>query len=444
MSCCVIDRKTESKDIQNMMVQLQKHFDEVLLEQKEKYRLLTLRDKTNRANYDYIVWLSLRVSYGHVDERYHSQLTDDEVLEKVCSSILDWIDVLKNFEKKQNARQLLLFESEADGEFEKEPVDPGPEGNWNRYFKECEAVRKRNAMKKYSFFELLNVDYYIYSGIDYRTMLPSIEEVRELYKKAIIIGKDDPGRHGWFWFDTPSYLTKDGGLSDIELRERLHFIRLFLLPYKEYGSAWADDSYTVHYRDEHTSYRYYLDGSSLTTYGYHDRDKLELPSYEDVFDDDFLEWTRKTMKIDKKEVVADEEVLKCNIQVFFIRLLGHYSEEYDFKRAINSSKDWKCFKADIFKFCKEKGIDKNNGGGSGYSIDGFRASCDLWRNGSIVIEQDASIRDAINRNSEGLKLNEYNKYVIYELSGDDIYKKAFELFNKKEVLKKTSLFDFAA
>ena len=56
---------------------LKKHFDEVLLERTESCNLLTLRDKANRVNYDWIVWLQVKIPFkghnshaGESDEKY--------------------------------------------------------------------------------------------------------------------------------------------------------------------------------------------------------------------------------------------------------------------------------------------------------------------------------------------------------------------------------------
>lgn len=447
MSCCTV--KTDSPKIAEKLKELKKHFDEVVIEKKEKYQLLTMRDKAGRADYDYVVWLSLKVSYGYENQKYHSSKSDDEMLEGVLKSVLDWIDALKNFEKKEKPKQLLFFDDEkGDDEFEKEPPTPASDENWGKYYRECERIRKRNAMKQYSFFELLSIEYYLYSGIDYREMLPSTEETREMYKQAILIGKDDPGRHHkWFWFDSPDYLSPIGGLSDIELINRLNFsIRLFLLPYKDYKTAYCDDSYNIHLREEKINYRYYLDGETLSMNSVHDVDKRKLPSFKDVFNEDFLLWIRETMNIPVIEAISDEEVLKRNIQLYIERMLWHKSEEYDFKNRINTFKDWKHFKADIFKFCKENGIDTNNGGGSGCSMDGYSASCNLWKKGEIKITQRKETRKKLSRSIDGLKVDEYSNdnFVVFHITGDEIFKKAFEFFNKKETANNLTLFDMIA
>ena len=295
-------------------------------------------------------------------------------------------------------------------------------------------------MKKDSFFELLSIDYYTYADIDYRKQLPSIGEIREMLKQAILKGKDNPGRYDEFWFDSPSYLYGGGVLSDIELGLRLRTIRLFLLPYTHYFKAWTNDSYSLHPQSEAIWSRYYLDGEKLSTSGSHDNDKLDLPTYDGLYDAEFLEWVRNVMKISRKEVISDDDVLRGNIKDFMHRLIGSdNAKKYDFEIKINTFKDWKQFKASITGLMP-KG---NNGGGSGYSLDGFCGGYSIDRKGNIKITQDYNQRVELNRNVDGLEIDEYrdSDVVVFDISGDDIYKEAFRLFNKKAVVQ-TSLFDF--
>ena len=64
MSCCTIkeDIKTSKH-----LIDLRKEFDEVLIEKKEEYQLVTLRDRANKNNYDWIVWLQFKVEYQHTN-----------------------------------------------------------------------------------------------------------------------------------------------------------------------------------------------------------------------------------------------------------------------------------------------------------------------------------------------------------------------------------------
>jgi len=441
MSCCVIKKETSSAikelDILNRM------FDEVILEKKEKYQLLTLKDKAKKPNYDYIVWLQLKIQLGYDNQYYHSSKSDEDMLKGVLESLVDWVDTLKGFEKSLQPKQLNLF-GESEDELEPEPEMPkgGEDRGWNSYWKKLHEVRKRNLKRKYTFFELFHPRYYIYAGIDYRKQLPSLEESRELYKKAILAGKDNPGRYDEFWWDYPEYIADPDGLSDIELKARLHSIRLWLVPYWQDAYVSPDLSYFEHKIDEGVSYRYYLNGTKLSTCGSHDNDKLELPSYEGLFDTEFLDWARKTLNIPYKEPISDEDILKENLKYFFDSLLWYEKENYDYLHKINTFKDWKQFKADILNFCKEKGVDCN-GAGSGYSIDGFSGHYSLDKKGEVKVEQHCQIREELNRNLD-LEINDYDKYIVYKLVGDEIYKKAFDLFNKKEIANQVTLFDFVA
>jgi len=354
--------------------------------------------------------------------------------------------LLKGFEKSSQPKQLDLFGNfEDDNELEPIPNPPagGEDRGWASYHKKCNEVAKRNLMKKHSFFELFHPDYYLYSGIDYRTQLPTMEKVRELYKQAILKGKDNPGRYNEFWWDTPKYIIETNGLSDIELRARLHHIRLFLLPYWSCGYVSPDLSYTEHIIDEQISYRYYLDGTKLSTCGPHDNDTLDLPSYSGLFNLEFLEWVRATLDIPHKEVISDDDVLKENIIHYINRLIGSDNfRVYDFERKVNTFKDWKQLKASIVSLIPAG----SNGGGSGYSIDGFSGSYSIDKKGNIEITQNKNLRVELNRNIDGLEDYEYRDdcVFVWNLSGDEIYKKAFELFNQKAIINQTSLFDFMA
>lgn len=441
MSCCEVKKEASyTKELEK----LKKYFDEVTLEDKEKYTLLELKDRANRSSYDYIVWLSIKIQKGYTNKLVYSSKTDEEMVEKVCSSILDWIDILKNFEKKETKKQLSLFEelNESNDELEKEPIN---DGNWGKYSRECERVRKSNLMKQYGFFDLLNIAYYTYSGIDYRKKLPTVDEVRELFKKAISLGKDNPDKdYGWFSFDNLDFLFDNGGLSDYELKNRLRWIRIYLLSYKSFFSVDTDLSYTAFPYKDSVYYRYYLDGTRLSTIGYHDNDKLELPTYDELFDKEFLLWIRDFIGIKNKEVISDEEILKDNIKSFFDSFLWYERNNYNFVEKINTFSNWKEFKKDLYDFCKEKGLGKQNGGCSGCSIDDFGGWINLDKKGNIKVTQDYKTREELKRNTDDLKVDDYGKYIVWDLTGDEIYKKAFELFNKKESAKKTSLFDFAA
>ena len=193
MSCTV--KKQETFSSLKELDTLNKMFDEVILEEKEKYQVLTLRDKANKLNYDYIVWLELKISNDKFNGYSHTSKQDN--LKRCLEKLVLWVEILKNSESSSKPKQLSLF---GDNEEVEEQLPPMPTGedSWDNYNKECKKINIKNIKKKYSFFELFDPEYFIYKGIDYRKSLPSKEEIRELYKKAILDGKDKPGRYDWY------------------------------------------------------------------------------------------------------------------------------------------------------------------------------------------------------------------------------------------------------
>lgn len=412
--CCTpnISKKTSSSKELNT---LKKMFDEVIISQKEKYQLLTLRDKINQPNYDYAVWLELKIANGYSNG--YSQTSGEELMQRVLEKLVLWVDKLKGFE---------VTTSKTFNLFEEDKVESTPKS-------------KIDLLKdKYSFFELFNPSYELYSGIDHRLKLPTKEEIRVLYKKAILQGMEKPGRYDWFWLDTPNYIAVTDGLSDFELRDRLNSIRLFLVPYTDYFKCFIDDSLTDHSREDKSpkiSYRYYLDGTrGLSQSGPHDIETLDFSSYDDIFNAELLEWVRETLNIPILEVISDEGILKKNLEHYFNRLLGYGKNKFDFKCRIDDAKDWKKFKAEITSFLKEKSIDAN-GGGTGICLDGFSGGYALDKKGNIKITQLLEDRISLNRDIDSLETYNCNskKVVVFDISEDEIYKKAFELFKTKEV-----------
>ena len=189
---------------------LKKHFDEVLLERTESCNLLTLRDKANRVNYDWIVWLQVKIPFkGH---NSHAGESDEKYVEGVCKNILDWVDLLKNFDKTES-KQLSLFDDGSEDVLEKVPEMPksGEERSWSKYHNECERIKKNNLKKKYSFFELCSIANSWHSYNDPSVVQSWIDklpksnaEMIELVKDAIIKGtssKEGHGRFEDFWWD---------------------------------------------------------------------------------------------------------------------------------------------------------------------------------------------------------------------------------------------------
>lgn len=440
MSCCKINKDTSSsiKELDT----LANYFDEVTVEKQENYNLLTLKDKANHPNYDWTVWLSCRVQLDDPISKnrksYDSYNSADYYMQNVCERILDWIDCLKKDEQK--AQQLSLFGLEEDSEIEEMPPRPTKSNEWSEYFKESIRVTKANKMKKYDFLELVHLDYYTYSDIDHRKSLPSTEEVRELLKSAIIKGTREPGRYKDFWFDNPFYIFREIALSDYELMSRLGHIRLFLVPYIEYPWVFSDDSFNGDIHDKEISHRFYLDGTELTISGSHDNDKYDLPIYSDLYNDELLSWVREFYGIEDKEIIEDEEALRLEISSYFNGL----DKNFDFQHQINISKDWKAFKSVVFNIVKEKNINTTGGGSGAVWLDGFKGhySDKFSKKGSITITQDAKLRESIGRDIT--ELNRWDEAIIYDLKGDELFKKAFELFNKKASVKQLTLFNLMA
>ena len=204
-----------------------------------------------------------------------------------------------------------------------------------------------------------------------------------------------------------------------------------------------DLSYNVNEIPKGVDYAFYLDGERLSFSLVSIRtDEAILDTlrtfYRGVFNTELLEFIRETFRIEKAEAISDEDILKENIESYFESLLSYERDNYDFKEKIQFSKDWKQFKRDIIAFLKEKGIE-HNGGGSGVSLDGFRGWKSIDRKGSITVEQNCQYRKSLGRDIE-LPVNDYGRYVVWDLQGDEIFKKAYELFKEKKVVKPT-LFD---
>ena len=235
-----------------------------------------------------------------------------------------------------------------------------------------------------------------------------------------------------------SLFTRDGALSDIELYNRVMFqTRLYLVPYKEYFHVSTDDSYSKFIFEESTSYRFYLGNGKFEHCGSSDLDKYELPKY-DFFNEEFIAWLRETFNVPYKDIDSDDEVLKDALKQFFDGYLWYGKEEYNWQERIKNFKDWKAFKNDFFNFKKEKNID-NNGGSSLCADDGYRGSlCFDKSSYGIEIYHKNSIREKIGR--EIKPSHNDNESLIFKLKGDEVFKKAFELFSLNT--KQLTLLDF--
>lgn len=431
---------------------LKKHFDEVLLERTECCNVLTLRDKANRTNYDWIVWLQVKIpfknphtSHGHSDEEY---------IEGSCKNILNWVDLLKNFDKseKQN-KQLSLFDDGKSDELEPEPEMPkdGSDGKWSRYWKESERVKKNNLKKKYTFFELCDISnswcsYHepmvVKSWID---KLPkNNKEMIELVKDAIIKGTSSEDGHGRFeefwWDDCSGYMTRESALSDCEIITRVkHLIRLYLVPYTRYFHVFTDNSFSTWESQTKTDYRFWFDGGKINGSSW--LESNELPKYE-LYDEEFVAWLRNYFNIAHKEVISDDDILRENLKGLFARVYNKDERSsFELFEEIKKAKNINEFKSKALAHAK-----LGNGGGSGYSIDGFSGSYDLFqsKNGHVLtIRQSINQRLSLNRKIEGLAIDRDKDVIVWKLTFVKALEKAYELFGPQKP-RQLDIFDFLA
>lgn len=430
---------------------LKKHFDDVVLERTEFCNVLTLRDKANRTNYDWIVWLQVKIPFK--DHNSHSGHSDEEYIEGVCKEILEWVDLLKNFDKPEN-KQLSLFDDGLSDELEPEPESPsgGSEGSWSKYHKELERVRKNNLKKKYTFFELCstvnswrsyNDPSLVKSWID---KLPkNNKEMIELVKDAIIKGTSSEEGHGRFeefwWDDCSGYMTRDGALSDYELIARVKcLIRLYLVPYTRYFHVNTDLSYSSWKYETSTDYRFWFDGKKIQGSSWLRNDNLR--EYE-LFDLEFVAWLREYFNIAHKDIISDDNILRENLKGLFVRVYKDEKTSFAPLDEIKKAKSFNEFKSKALSHAK-----LGNGGGSGYSIDGFCGSFDLFRgkNGHVLtIRQSIQQRIALSRSIEGMEVDGYDdqRVYVYKLTFVQALEKAYELFGSQKP-RQMDLFDFLA
>jgi hypothetical protein len=425
--------------------ELRKKFDIVEIDEShEKYNILTCKDIVKRTSsiINYSIWLQLKINKSHQNSNsYISGKDTKEYLESCIKEINDWSEKLINFEDKN--QQLSLFDELNKVELEPEPESPkgGEDNAWNSYFRKQEKARKNNLMKQYSFFELFNdhSSFWLYKDIDFRRFLPSYNETINLIKNLIIKYKNNPGRYEDGWFDDKyKWITRDGALSDIELFKRVMFqVRLYLVPYKRFFHVSLDDSYSKFIIEESISYRFYLSKGEFVYWGSNDFDKYDLPKY-DFYNKEFIEWLRETFNVPFKEIDSDDEVLEDALKQFFNGYLWYGKEEYNWQERIKNFKDWKAFKNDLFNFKKERSID-NNGGSSLCVNDGYRGSLCFDRNSyGLEIFQKNIIRKQLNRDIK--PSHNDDESLVFKINGDDIFKKAFELFSSNT--KQLTLLDF--
>jgi len=431
---------------------LKKHFDEVLLERTEFCNVLTLRDKANRPDYDWVVWLQVKIPFkGH---NLHAGESDEQYIEGVCKKILFWVDLLRNFDKSEN-KQLSLFDDAESDECEPLPEQPMNEsnGSWSKYFRECERIKVSNLKKKYSFFELFPMVGVWHSYHDpllvqnWLDQLPkNNKEMIELVKDAIVKGTTSEkgcGRFDEFWWDDEyKYMTRDGALSDYEMIDRVkHLIRLYLVPYTNYFHVQLDDGFSSWEHEEKTDYRFWFDGRKIQGMSWLKND--DLPEYE-LYDEEFIDWLRDYFKIPHKDIISDDDILRENLIGLFDRSFNKDERsKFDIFDELKKAKNVNEFKAKALAHAK-----LGNGGGSGYSIDGFRGSYDLFQGKKghvLTIRQSMQQRIDLGRNINGLEIDSYDneRVYVFKLTFVQALEKAYELFGSPKP-KQLDLFDFLA
>lgn len=449
MSCCVIEK--QKKGLIKEVELLKKHFDEVLLEKKEDYQLLTLRDKSPNINYDWVVYLQVKIPYR--DHNSHYGTTDEKYVEGVTKSILDYVELLKEESGAGKPKTSSLFgDEEVEEPLPEEPSDSNGT-SWEKYFREEKRIKRNRLIKKYNFFELCNFEssWYLYKDkwlIDsWTAQLPkNNKEMIELVKEAIVKGTTSANKHGRFddfwWDDSHNYINRDGALSDIELIDRTkQLIRLYLVPYHEYKYVSVDLSYTGRELGGKTDYRFWFDGKKINGCSW-----LKCDVEYELYDKDFISWLRAYFNIAHKEVISDEEILKGNIRIALQMAYGSKEPDFDAFKEISKAKNFKEFKSAAIKAKRNTTV-----GGSGYAIDGFNSSIYMdasLKRACIEITQPKKHREELGREITESKDASFvlreGHVTVYSLNFVEVLEKAYDLFKKDTKPKQTSLFDFLA
>ena len=266
------------------------------------------------------------------------------------------------------------------------------------------------------------------------------------YKDAIIKGTSSEEGYGRFedfwWDDCSGYMTRDCALSDFELIARVKgLIRLYLVPYTRYSYVYTDNSFSSWEHETKTDYRFWFDGKKIQGMSWLKTD--DIPEYE-LYDHKFIAWLRNYFKIPHKDVISDDDILRENLEGLFERAFNkNERSNFDAIDEIKKAKNVNEFKAKALAHAK-----LSNGGGSGYSIDGFCASfsLDSGKNGHVItIKQSIQQRVELDRNIKGLEVDSWdNKRVyVYKLTFVEALEKAYELFGPQKP-KQLDIFDFLA
>ncbi len=435
VSCCT---KKGDCSSQKEIHSLKKHFDIVEVKDLKRYRLLTLKDKSNHSTVDWVVWLEVKVAYGYKTK--YSSKDDDVQLSEICSSILKWVSLLKKEEAPKIA-QLSFFDSPLDdSKLEEEPIFSASMDS-KVYMKNLLAVKMRNISKTYSFFDFFDPILHrsAYHDIDYRNFLPnSNEEFIEIVKKAIV-AKETTGEDidsSASWDNEYNYIARNAILSDYEIAHRIKFmIRLFFAPMLKGSLHSCDEFNDVTTPGEHQYYRYWFVNGRTESSSHVDMDK-EITSFYDLFDPEFIQWIRDYFNVKKIEPISDEEALKANLLCYFRSCFGHeYTPDVD----LLECKNWKQFRTIVHS---RSSYDRN-GGGTGSLKDGFSGQYCCFGKGKVSVEQPVVDRVRMGRSLKGFEQSDLNdsRVLLYSFAGDEIYQQTFDLFKSDRVLQ-TSIFDF--
>lgn len=230
--------------------------------------------------------------------------------------------------------------------------------------------------------------------------------------------------------------------SDYELIARVKsLIRLHFLPCQTSG-IMVDDGDTVHICHSTTSHRYWFDGEKIISAAHWTDEKL--PSYE-LFDYDFIAWLREYFNVAPKEMLRDSEVLKELCIRALEKLLWYGEDEYDLTQRVKRFSNPKQFKSDFFSFLKERNIDYKNGGSSGPYNDGYSYSINNFDSGKTAIirlEQKILARQLSGQDTTNLEDDGRGRYIVAEISDDEVFKIAFEALSNKTQPRQSTLLDF--
>lgn len=428
---------TTLKGVKNIEV-LQKNFDNVILETFDSYQTLELSNNVNKNGIEKVVYLKLNIALEGSGRR-----SSKECLDGAIASLLPWIDLLIDCDEKKSTSTSSTSLFDMDDNFEI-PVDT------NRDLSDTKKIE--NLKKKYKFFDLFDplTWWWTFHSIDYKKFIPTNSEITELVKQAILKYKDIGGRHDDAWFDSPSYVTRNGNLSDIELFKRvMSTLRIYVSKWQIHNGCLIDDSYTlIRDKQSKTSYLYYFDGerlflnySNIKNYINASNKKMfnslrdEIETY-DLFNDEFVAFLRECFDVKKSEPLDDNGAKKILLESFA------NSVNSSWQSILDNSKTYKEFKTKLFHNVDTDTIEMS------YKTptEDYNFVMNLEKNTPhLQITQRTSTRQRLGYTIDS---SDYDcwKYIVEFLDGDEVFIQIFNLFKNKSIKNKeiiqTSLFDF--